>query len=170
MCGGDLEVRAVHGAERPTCARCGYVYFMDPKVAVMGLVVQQNRILLVQRAIEPGKGLWALPGGYMDAGEMPDEALRREVMEETGVTVHVGELLGMFGMDTPEGERVGVVMAFAAQVADGESGRLTVGADVAEARWFDSHAIPRPLAFESSSVVVNQWLSHAQEGIGSVDT
>jgi 8-oxo-dGTP diphosphatase len=129
----------------------------------MGLVTMGRQVLLVQRAVEPGKGLWALPGGFMDAGEMPDEALRREVMEETGVAVDVGELRGIFGLETPDGERVGVVLAFAANVMDGDPGQITVGEDVAGARWFDSDSIPWPLAFVSSAAVVEQWLREALE-------
>ena len=66
------------------CPECGFANFFGPVSAVGGLVVDdRNRLLLVRRARDPGKGLWGLPGGFVDADETIEEALRREVREET---------------------------------------------------------------------------------------
>lgn len=141
---------------RPVCPACGFVHFKDPKVAVIGLVQVDNRILLVRRAVDPGKGLWSLPGGYMDAGEMPGQALEREVAEEVGLPVRTGEMLAVFPMENGEGERVGIVLAYAALPAR-NSIELSAQDDVSEAGWFTSEQIPAELAFESTQTLIAEW-------------
>ena len=68
------------------CASCGFVFYMDPKVAV-GTVIRtaDDRVVLVRRAIEPGYGLWVFPGGYVDRGEQVLDAAVREAREESGL-------------------------------------------------------------------------------------
>lgn len=99
-CAYALEDRPFEGKLRRTCPACGFIYFPDPKVAVVALVEANARVLLIRRAVNHGRGLWALPGGYMDAGELPDAALRREVLEEAGIEIVVGELLEIFRWST----------------------------------------------------------------------
>ena len=81
-CAGEIAEETRFNAVRPVCKTCGFVQFHDPKVAVIALILHEGRVLLVQRAVDPAKGKWSLPGGYMDAGEMPLEALQRELNEE----------------------------------------------------------------------------------------
>ena len=95
LCGTPLETRWMFQRERPTCPACGFVHFRDPKVAVIGLVTWRNRVLLIRRGVDPMKGMWSLPGGYMDAGEMPANALVRELVEEVGLHVTVDRLVDM---------------------------------------------------------------------------
>ena len=88
MCGGDLEPRSLKQSEpeRLVCVRCGFVFYLDPKVAV-GTIIrdEQQRIVLVRRAIEPGYGKWVYPGGYVDRGELVVDAAVREAREEAGL-------------------------------------------------------------------------------------
>ncbi|MFN8639494.1 MAG: NUDIX domain-containing protein [Dehalococcoidia bacterium] len=72
----------------------GLVQWRDPKLAAGVLVAKAGRILLVQRNHEPGLGLWSFPSGFVDRGEVVEEAAAREAMEEAGVPVAVGALLG----------------------------------------------------------------------------
>lgn len=64
-----------------------------PRVGVGGLVVDGGKLLLIKRAFEPSSGLWSIPGGLLELGESLEEAVAREVEEETGIKVEVGELL-----------------------------------------------------------------------------
>lgn len=160
-CATPLESIFRYDRVRPGCPACGFVHFSDPKVAVIGLVVADGKVLLVRRAVDPGKGLWSLPGGYMDAGEMPAEALRREVGEEVGLTVVVGELLTVFPMENGEGRRTGIVLAYATQLAGaqlaGVEKAIHAQDDVSEASWFGPRQIPPDLAFDSTKTLIAEW-------------
>ncbi|MFN2522522.1 MAG: NUDIX domain-containing protein, partial [Mycobacteriales bacterium] len=80
-CGGPLAT----GQRPQLCTRCGLPHHRDPKVGV-GVVLRddQGRLLLVQRDVDPERGRWALPAGFMDADETPQQAAARECREETG--------------------------------------------------------------------------------------
>ncbi|MCD0459726.1 NUDIX hydrolase [Roseiconus lacunae] len=79
------------------CPKCEFTLFFGPVAAVGGLVVDDHeRLLLVRRARDPGKGLWGLPGGFVDAGETIEEALSREIDEETELQITATELLMTF--------------------------------------------------------------------------
>src|SRR5690349_6288619 len=99
MCGGDLEPRSVKSTEpeRLVCTRCGFIFYLDPKVAVGTIISNdQSEIVLVRRAIEPGYGKWVFPGGFVDRGEEVHRAAVREAREETGLEVRLERLLNVY--------------------------------------------------------------------------
>jgi len=158
-CAAPLVKVIRFGARRPVCPACEFVQFHDPKVAVVALITEGDRVLLVKRGVSPRKGMWALPGGYLDAGEMPQDALQREVLEETGLVVAVGALLDLYALESASGAG-GFVMAFAAHLS-GQPGRgvLNAGDDVSDACWFARQALPDDLAFESTRSLLRTWAS-----------
>ena len=93
-CGEVLGEEHVAGALRPKCGACGEVVFFDPKLAVVVIASQDSRILMVKRDIDPMMGRWSFPSGYVDRGEIVEEAAVREVREETNVEVSLDALLG----------------------------------------------------------------------------
>ena len=95
-CGNVLETIERFGAKRPVCTKCDYTHFFDPKVAAAMWLTQDNKLLLVRRAIEPAKGLWTIPGGFVDAWETPAETASRECNEETGLRVIETKILDLF--------------------------------------------------------------------------
>lgn len=94
-CGSALLRRVEGGRERPCCPACGHIVFGRFSIGVGGLLVHDGRVVFVQRAHEPGKGRWTLPGGFVEEDEAPDEAIVREVREETGLAVEAGPLLAI---------------------------------------------------------------------------
>ncbi len=94
-CGGALGSRDPRTSGWK-CTACGEWSFLDPKVAACGVPWWNGKIVLVRRAIEPRRGFWASPGGYVERGEAPWRAAAREVMEEVGLTVATGKLLGAY--------------------------------------------------------------------------
>lgn len=110
-------------------------------------------VLLIQRGNEPFSGRWALPGGFVDEGERPEDAARRELAEETGL-VYDGalELVGVYG-DPGRDPRGWTISAAYRAVLEGPAG--VAGADdAAEARWFAIHDLP-PLAFDHDRIVAD---------------
>jgi ADP-ribose pyrophosphatase YjhB (NUDIX family) len=152
-----LEDRIAFQKMRSVCPACGFVHFHDPKVAVIGMVTWQHHVLLIRRGVDPMKGSWALPGGYMDAGEMPAEALERELYEEVGLEVEVSELLDIFPMAGPGVFNSGIVLAYRAEVERDNPPILQCDDDVCEAAWFTVDEIPTDLAFESTLTLLAQW-------------
>lgn len=156
-CGHPLENREAFGKTRPVCSSCGYVHFSDPKVAASVLVVDHGRVLLVKRAVVPRIGFWALPAGFVDADELPQDAAAREVDEETGVRIAVEGLIDIKPLANPD--KRGFLMIFRGQPI---GGALQPADDVSDARWFSPEELPwDDLAFESTREVLQQWLEEA---------
>ncbi len=154
-CAGDLDVSGRH----PVCTACGRTHHRDPKVGVGVAVVDGGRLLLVKRGVPPGKGLWALPAGYVDADEDPRAAAAREAREETGLEVEVGAVLDVYpGADTGTGgshSGASFFLAFSATVVGGE---LAAADDALDAGFFGPDDLPE-LAFPSTLDAVRRVLS-----------
>lgn len=157
QCATPLEQRSVYSQIRPVCPGCGFVYYHDPKVAVIALVTHGPHLLLIQRGIAPARGQWSLPGGYMDAGELPAAALERELWEETSLAIQVARLLDVFPMAAATGRPPGIVLAYHAVPADEQAVTLRCADDACDARWFLPHELPANLAFESTQALVTRW-------------
>jgi len=144
-CGAPLVMAEQFGRQRPTCPACGWVYFADPKVAAAVLVERDGAVLLVRRAMDPERGRWTLPAGFVDAGEDPARAAERECLEETGLRVTVKRLLDVvFGQDHPRGAHI--ILVYQAEAVAGE---LTPGDDVDAAAYFPRDRLPE-LAFSAT--------------------
>jgi molybdenum cofactor cytidylyltransferase len=153
-CGRALEIRPVrydHDRPRPTCPACGYIVWSDPKVAVLAVIPWDGGILLGRRSMNPGKGRWSFPSGFADRGEPLEEAIQREVREETGLDVDV---VGLVGVYSARGNPV-VVVAYAAEP---RSSRLTATDDLAELQGFPADNLP-DLAFSHDERIVRDWLA-----------
>ncbi|MCX7669721.1 MAG: NUDIX domain-containing protein, partial [Anaerolineae bacterium] len=137
-CAAPLADEFIFGRVRRRCRYCGFIQFRDPKVAVAGLISDGERVLLVRRAAVPRIGFWALPAGYMDADELPEEAVTREIAEETGIAI---EVLGLLRIAALGGwhERRGILLIYRGRPV---GGTLRARDDVSEARWFAADEIP----------------------------
>ena len=150
-CGVGLTNECVQGRQRPACPACRLVVFQDPKVVAAGLVCVDRQLLFIRRNMEPGRGLWALPGGFVERGERVEDAVEREVMEETGLRV-VAE--GLVGLYSESGSPI-VLAAYAVSCVGGElAGEPT---EVQEAAFFPI-ASPPPLAFPRDQRIIQDWL------------
>lgn len=155
-CGGALERRCLKQAEpeRLVCRACGFVFFLDPKVAVGTVISLEGRILLVRRAIEPAYGKWVFPGGFVDRGESLEAAAIREAREECHLLVRVSRLLNIYSSaDHPV-----IVVVYIAEAIGGEA---AAGDETLEAKAFVPAAIPwDELAFPSTAQALRDYLKH----------
>ena len=121
----------------------------NPRLTVDGVIICNNRIVLVQRARDPFKGRWALPGGFIDYDETVETAVMREVHEETALHTRIIRLVGVYSNPErdPRGHTVSVT--FLLTVTGGD---VKAGDDAADARWFELDRLPS-LAFDHDKIV-----------------
>lgn len=150
-CGGALRARDVEGKPRPVCERCGSVFYLDPKVAVAVIVPWGAGIILGRRAIDPGRGAWSFPSGYVDRGEVVEEAALRETREETGLEI---DITGLIGVYSEHGNAV-IVIAYAAEPLGGS---LRAEDDLIDLQGFDPDNLPE-MAFPHDTRIVRDWLA-----------
>jgi 8-oxo-dGTP diphosphatase len=159
QCGGVLEKRLLKEGEpkRLVCTACGFVFYIDPKLAVIGVVPLNDGVVMVRRAIQPGYGLWVVPGGFVDAGEPVEEALVREIQEETYLTVKVDRFIQVYSYPNHRT----VVLAYMAEYVAGE---LAAGDETLEARVFPLKEIPwAQLAFKSTREALKEYCKRLKE-------
>lgn len=149
-CGERLEEKRIEGMLRPHCPACGYVVFLDPKVAAVALVVDGDGLVMVKRGVEPQYGKWAFPSGYVDKGEVVEAAAIREVKEETGLDVELERLIGVYSL---EGNPV-VLVVYSAFVT---GGFVAVGHDALDVRTFSLDEMPA-LPFPHDYQIIKDWL------------
>ena len=144
----EHEGAAVH------CPVCGFVAYDNPSATASALVLRDGRLLVTRRARDPFAGMLDLPGGFIEPGEHPEQAVRRELLEETGLKLQVGPLAGMF-TDMYGDEGIATLNLFYwARVAGGVE---QANDDVSEILWLKPAAIdPNALAFACCRAVLEQ--------------
>jgi 8-oxo-dGTP diphosphatase len=151
QCGHRLSEKEVEGKMRPCCIECGFIVYLDPKVATAVLISMDDKLVLVKRGVEPALGHWAFPSGYVDRGEVVESAAIREAREETGLDI---ELDGFVGIYSQENSRV-VLVVYSAR---GVGGSLEASYDAQEVGLFSLDELP-PLPFPHDEWIINDWLA-----------
>jgi 8-oxo-dGTP diphosphatase len=155
-CGGKL-LNATHGrAIRFDCTLCSRPLYENSKPCASAIVVRDGRVLLARRAVDPLRGYWDIPGGFLEAGEEPESGAVRELLEETGLRVQPRELLGMW-IDRYGDGPDSVFTLNIYYLADAPDGEPQAQDDVAELRWFGPNEIPDDMAFPHSRLVLDRW-------------
>ncbi|NLE51931.1 MAG: NUDIX hydrolase [Chloroflexi bacterium] len=152
VCGAAMIDANRFGKLRRTCPACGYIHFDDPKVAAVVFIERDGAVLLVQRAVDPERGKWALPAGYIDYGEHPAEAAIREVHEETGLEIAISGLLAVQGGAAEIG--ASIVIIYAGRVVNGVAQPLD---DADAIGWFKKGDPLPDIAFESTHAMLDAW-------------
>ncbi len=153
-CGAALVTRVIEGREVEACPNDSFVLWHDPKVSTAVVVEAGGGIVLGRRSIEPGYGLWCLPGGFVNDNEDPAVAAVRECFEEISVAVDVTGLIGVFHIAKTDAPSM-IVIAYRGRVAG--SAQAAPGAEMLEVGMFSLGSLP-PLAFPSHRTVVAEYL------------
>jgi ADP-ribose pyrophosphatase YjhB (NUDIX family) len=146
ICAAPLEpIADGHDAGRPACPTGHFVHYDNPAVTVFAFVRDtEGRYLALQRAQEPFSGQWDLPGGFVEPGETPADAIVRELAEETRLGITVQRILGAFASRYGDDGKWTVDIGFECVLLGGE---LTLDAEKSAAAWHLPHELPR-LAFQ----------------------
>ena len=152
-CGRPLVVKIIEGREVEACPDDDYVLWRDPKVAAAVIVEADGGIVLGRRAIEPGRGLWCLPGGFVNHDEEPAGAAVRECMEEIGAAVELTELLGLYHVPKTTATSI-IGVAYRGRLAGGA--KIAPGPEMLELGVFTPDALP-PIAFPSHREVLERY-------------
>ena len=153
-CGAALVTRVIEGREVEACPNDSFVLWHDPKVSTAVVVEAGGGIVLGRRSIEPGYGLWCLPGGFVNDDEDPAAAAVRECLEEISAPVDVTGLIGVFHIPKTDASSM-VGIAYRARLADGA--QIAAGEEMLEVGVFRLDALP-PLAFPSHRAVMAEYL------------
>jgi ADP-ribose pyrophosphatase YjhB (NUDIX family) len=154
-CGATLRFGPIDGdhRERLVCPACNFIAYVNPRLVVTTLpVTAGGEVVLLRRGIEPGAGLWAQPGGFLEIDETVREGAIRETLEETGLIVEPGEIVGFYSR-IPAAV---VVVAFEARITGGD---LRLNPEALEFGRFRPEAIPwDEIAFHTSTWALRDWV------------
>ena len=134
------------------CGECGFVFYQGPKLVAAAIFELGGGIVLTQRDIEPGYGKWTFPGGFVERGERAEAAAEREALEEAGLEIEVGEIVGLYSYE----DQVPVIAVFSGQVTGGEPTPLD---ETMAVKVFPRDGLPwSEMAFPSTEQALKDYL------------
>lgn len=160
VCGGSLrhELLKENEPARLKCPDCGFIFYQDPKVVACSVVEMPDGIVLLKRGINPQKGKWVIPGGYVERGEKVENAALRETEEECGLRCTIDRPLGVYSY-------TGSIPVVIVYVALPVSGELSACDETLEAAVFSLENIPwADLAFKSTEEALRDYLRTGKTG------
>ena len=139
------------GNDRYYCLECNTIHYENPKPTATIICPKNNEILLVKRAVNPSKGRWCLPGGFIERGESPEEAAVRELNEETRLQ---GRAVNILGTCSHYNTIFGDILLIGLEMEVKDWSTMEAGDDAEEAELFSIKALPK-LAFPCHEKIVN---------------
>jgi 8-oxo-dGTP diphosphatase len=122
----------------------------NPKLTVDGIIKKDNKIVLIRRKFEPFKNYWALPGGFVEYNEKTENAVIREIFEETGLKTRIKKLIGVYSDPTrdPRGHTVSIVYELEILI-----GEMIFGDDASDVNFFNINELPDKLSFDNEKII-----------------
>jgi ADP-ribose pyrophosphatase YjhB (NUDIX family) len=164
--GNSLSDRSdAEGVPRPTCDLCGFIDYGNAKPCVAVLVEREGKVLLVRRGIEPRKGAWDIPGGFVHPRETAEEAAARELREETGLHAALDDMT--YRMSIPDVYELPTVgrsevrkiatlnLCYSTSPQDWTT--LKSGSDAVQVKLFSPENVPVELAFGHQNMLLRAW-------------
>lgn len=155
-CGHALEAKQAFGRARRFCPACDTVVFREHKVAAGVVVEHEGEVLLVRRRLNPRRGLWSLPAGFVDFDEAPADAAVRECREETGLEVRIVDILAVIAGDGPGDADIVIVYRARWVGSKRMEDQLRAADDVDRVAFFPPEDLP-PLAFRATREAIDKW-------------
>ena len=152
-CGSYNKFGKIDGNQRFFCSECDTIHYENPKPTATLICPRNNEILLVKRAVDPGKGLLGLPGGFIEKGESPETAAKRELKEETGLA---GCVVNILGICSHFNTMFGDILLLGIEVEVKDWSTMVAGDDAEEAALFSLNNLPG-LAFPCHEKIVNMY-------------
>ena len=160
-CGEMLAEKVYEERPRLFCGHCNEIFYENPVPATCIVTIDETeRVLLVKRNVEPKKGFWCLPGGFVELGENPDGGALRELKEETGLEGKIEMLIGV--TSSPNSQYDTVLMI--GYLVKSYSGLLCTGYDASEAEWFNYKELPE-IAFNSHLMFIRIYYASYSNSI-----
>jgi 8-oxo-dGTP diphosphatase len=157
-CGSKLELERIEQKKRPLCPECRWVYYRNPLPSAAALVRnKKGDVLLVKRGVEPGKGKWALPSGFIEIDETPEKACLRELKEETGLQGKIARLIGVYSQRSALYTNV-LIIGYEVDAR----GKPCPGSDSQRAEFFPSNRFP-PIPFSSHRKIIQDALKEGKK-------
>ncbi len=148
-CANEMILKPFENTNRFFCTSCDRMEFIDPKVVTGVLFMIKSEILLIQRNLEPQRGKWTFPAGFVDRGEKVEDAAIREVFEETGFIVELDELVGVYSQeDDPI-----ILIVYSGHIV---GGKRTDNSEVQSIQTFPLDKLP-VLAFDRDRNIIQDW-------------
>ena len=161
-CGTGLIFGAVPGEDRDrlACPQCGHIAYVNPRLVVTTLpITDEGEIILIRRGIEPGRGSWAQPGGFLEVDETVHQAAIRETFEETRLLVQPGEIVGLY----TRLEASVVTIVFEARIVGGTAARTPEATEIVA---FAPEDIPWPdVAFRTTIWALRDWIDRRRPDV-----
>ncbi len=155
-CGARLVFGAIPGEDRDrlACQACGHIVYVNPRLVVTTFpITEAGEIVLIRRGIEPGKGLWAQPGGFLEVDETVHEAAIRETHEETGLLIEPGAIIGLY----TRLEASVVTIAYEARIVGGTAAPTPEASEIVA---YAPEDIPwSAIAFRTTMYALHDWLA-----------
>lgn len=151
-CGQRVIEKTFGERVRGYCAKCDVIHYENPLPAVAVLVFNsKDQLLLVKRSVEPAKGTWCLPGGFIEVDESIEEAAVRELEEETGLKGKIEGLVDFFSQRSQYYSAI-LIFGYRVKILGGE---LKAGDDAQDAGFYDLDKLP-PIAFLSHKRLIKK--------------
>jgi len=154
-CGEKNIFGSMEGQNRFYCKFCKKIHYENPKPTATLICINENKLLLVKRGVEPAKGKWGLPGGFIELGETPNEGAIRELKEETNLH---GKPIRLLGHCSHHNTIFGDVLLLGIEMKIVNWNEMKAGDDASEAELFELNHLPH-LAFSCHEKIVEMFKS-----------
>jgi len=160
ICKYSLRKAQVDGQKRLICQKCGWIHYENPlPVAVCVAKDRKDRILIAKRNLKPCINKWALPGGFIESGESPEDACLRELQEETGLK---GEIKRLIGVYIQKSRHYASLLVIGYEVSVSKN-TLSLNNELRDAKFFTKETLPR-IPFLSQRKMIEDFLSRGNAG------